>query len=1295
MYTIILFQTKPIKITYKINFNNTIFVCNYISFNYVKWLLKNKLVKLNNKFLRYIIMKKNKKLLLNTLLPIITPIPALVGSLYLISGNFNFKKIDNNLVFENLAKQNNVKKVSASSSLGSNDNNHTPEKAIDNYKGSHWKSKINEINTTNNDNYYELEFKDIHTIRYLKLHFNTSNISHYKISLVDNDNNEHDFYEYNGQTLPQGIDHHIYHGKGNEENNGELFRKFNNIKKIRLYFYKFNNYAQISTLEAYENVVQMDLLEKVMQLSEMKNYVEKSSFSEEIKNGLAKYQSELKQGLHDGYFQTDMNHYYGSSITKEKYNEIIEKLIEWDNKLIYYHLKLKDVIKSKKDLLSSEEYKKYSSDSITEYKSWLNQISNLKKVTKEQYEKYIGNDLESINGKEKFYLKENINVLFNFLKLKKDNWNKNNWAYFNNENKTKYDQLLSQELENCKEKISKNESIFEEKSNLIINKIINSLNKVLTNKEEIKNFINSQLNTSNSDWADKDSEKNYKKDLQNILTLLSNQQEEISQDKNLEYHNNIQRKYNNIIKNKDVLLQELNKLINDKDFYTQDTYDKPNIKFKDLKSEIESLSNVSVEKREAYDSNIEMQKNSLLSNQNKILNHINSTLVEHKSKYYQETNFELFKSFIDNINNFATKTFKISRINANKYISDINEKIKELIPYLYSKILLNKIDTLKKELNKNKWMYTENSYFNYIGNLDSEKIKIEQHPKWFVNKKENANETLHWEEDNLLNSFKNNLIKDYKKILNYYINNPSLSNNIIEESKWYDISTYEIYDQKVNEIISEIRKESHIDENKYNQYLHKFSSIKSILKSHKSVLNQELHNEKNANFDFYTLRSSKEYIDNIEKLQLEYQNVEKIDLKTLQNIRNSINSYRKNLLKRISTELIDYINSKIEKLETKYYSNNSEQKYKASLNELITKIKSNSDQYTKITYEQNIKHINSFENILEKLSDEILEYIKEKSNYSELIYYSEISVNQYKTKLENLKNQIMENWKIIERNNKLEYHRQINNYANSLVSNRNLIDNEIIPNAKNNINKNIYTKNSLKDYLSSIDNIGNKYPYKCTKEDINLINIEIKRNREKLKSYLSLIISEAHDYKNNNYDQYIASNVQDFYNKISKLLNEYNKLDFSKFTNSDYKIEKTKIDALLNELKNSKTYLTKSIEQLTNEISIAEKNEKYPSKLKNKLINKLKTKIIEIQRKSENDFILKDFNEVNTSLKKIKSDIELEYINEKKINEKNSFGLINTKNIYNYSAYSILFGTLSISTIILTTYFLIKKRKKN
>jgi len=51
-------------------------------------------------------MKKNKKLLLNTLLPIITPIPALVGSLYLISGNFNFNKLNSELEFENSIKEN-------------------------------------------------------------------------------------------------------------------------------------------------------------------------------------------------------------------------------------------------------------------------------------------------------------------------------------------------------------------------------------------------------------------------------------------------------------------------------------------------------------------------------------------------------------------------------------------------------------------------------------------------------------------------------------------------------------------------------------------------------------------------------------------------------------------------------------------------------------------------------------------------------------------------------------------------------------------------------------------------------------------------------------------------------------------------------------------------------------------------------------------------------------------------------------------------------------------------------------
>jgi hypothetical protein len=51
-------------------------------------------------------MKKNKKLLLNTLLPIITPIPALVGSFYLISGNFNFNKLNSELEFKNSIREN-------------------------------------------------------------------------------------------------------------------------------------------------------------------------------------------------------------------------------------------------------------------------------------------------------------------------------------------------------------------------------------------------------------------------------------------------------------------------------------------------------------------------------------------------------------------------------------------------------------------------------------------------------------------------------------------------------------------------------------------------------------------------------------------------------------------------------------------------------------------------------------------------------------------------------------------------------------------------------------------------------------------------------------------------------------------------------------------------------------------------------------------------------------------------------------------------------------------------------------
>ena len=61
-------------------------------------------------------MKKNKKLLLNTLLPIITPIPALVGSFYLMSGNFNFNKLNSELEFKN-SKPSSFAKFSHSSSF--------------------------------------------------------------------------------------------------------------------------------------------------------------------------------------------------------------------------------------------------------------------------------------------------------------------------------------------------------------------------------------------------------------------------------------------------------------------------------------------------------------------------------------------------------------------------------------------------------------------------------------------------------------------------------------------------------------------------------------------------------------------------------------------------------------------------------------------------------------------------------------------------------------------------------------------------------------------------------------------------------------------------------------------------------------------------------------------------------------------------------------------------------------------------------------------------------------------------
>jgi len=156
------------------------------------------------------------------------------------------------------------------------------------------------------------------------MNFINSRVSHYKVTLIDNNSNEETFYEYNGDEIAKNENQNLFYGK-DSRNKFERYHKFINIKKIRIYFYRVKYYAQISFLQAYENLIHLDLYDKAKKIYDYKNYVVSSTFTNEIEEGLRKYISDLSNKVDSGYYQTrTLNHPY--FISKEEYNKIIDDL---------------------------------------------------------------------------------------------------------------------------------------------------------------------------------------------------------------------------------------------------------------------------------------------------------------------------------------------------------------------------------------------------------------------------------------------------------------------------------------------------------------------------------------------------------------------------------------------------------------------------------------------------------------------------------------------------------------------------------------------------------------------------------------------------------------------------------------------------------------------------------------------------------------------------------------------------------------------------------------------------------
>gem|GEM_PF-3405272 len=303
------------------------------------------------------------------------------------------------------------------------------------------------------------------------------------------------------------------------------------------------------------------------------------------------------------------------------------------------------------------------------------------------------------------------------------------------------------------------------------------------------------------------------------------------------------------------------------------------------------------------------------------------------------------------------------------------------------------------------------------------------------------------------------------------------------------------------EIKNKIVSKTSLSENEFNDYLNQLKDAKSVLVSYKSVLTNLINEAKNFNLDKYTLESSNNFNNKINKLYSQINNLMNIDFEKLNNFKNIINQYKNELIKCVD-ELIKYINNKINLTDYQYYSPESENIYRSNLKELKNNFINNENLHNKFSYEDDIKKINDYEQNLFKLSDEILKLIQEKKNNPDLIYFTESSKNNYFNKLDEMTNLIKNNWKLITRNNKINYILKINKFYDILITNGKFIK-QILNNSKN-INSNIYTKKTYQEYLLKINEIDLEYleNNKYTKADIDKVNKKLNEAYKILKTYL-------------------------------------------------------------------------------------------------------------------------------------------------------------------------------------------------
>ncbi|ADE19572.1 hypothetical protein [Mycoplasma crocodyli] len=601
-----------------------------------------------------------------------------------------------------------------------------------------------------------------------------------------------------------------------------------------------------------------------------------------------------------------------ANITRQRTEEYINYISEWKNNNLITNKN--EMLKSIETLVNEEKYKDYMLESKRlELESTINEFKNsliLKDenlIKANEYNSFVSNDLSNWNNiisqfTNKKWLLETIETEFNldysfyhektvgiykkYLETLKNNilnqtdwttaqkvsknqdletnktkletnktWLNNYIEQIQNESYLEYEEESSQNflswLTNFKEALPANINKLTRDNKC--NEINNSKSEIITNFKWLNDYI-TELLDKNYDIYLSEKVELFKEYLNNLKANLLSTPKILRVEKELKKFN-INEQKEKLITNKNYLIELINSdILANYEKYTLESEEKLKANLNNIKRELIKDINTSVKNN--YISRISLYKGKMVSNVNDLLEYIN--LHKNIQPIYLNPEYDIFVNLLDdtkrkvNISPFVLRTtadeYKRTIITSKSTLKTFHQDIKD------------KMYSDKNHVDKNRDIYLPQPLAEYISSLEdlTSLFNINYTPDIFFVSQYNQKVSELNDLKKILVSYKQDILSHIQK------------ENLIDE-EFYPIDSITTYRLELRILSDEItpKKETLINEEKYNKYKENISAKKHSLKTYNNLLDEKLTNVSHINGLIYDIDSVNKFVEEIKKLRTE------------------------------------------------------------------------------------------------------------------------------------------------------------------------------------------------------------------------------------------------------------------------------------------------------------------------------------------------------------------------------------------------------------------------------------------